>query len=205
MSGTTASSSRPLDPRPDLAAELDAHIAAADAFRDLLPTVEVLAERLIAVLAGGGAVLAFGNGGSAADAQHLVAELVGRFGAHRPPLRAIALTTDPSVVTCLVNDFPPDRLFARQVEAMARPGDAAIGFTTSGRSANVVAGLEAARAAGALAVALCGSDGGPAADAADLALCVPVRATARVQELHGLTVHLVAAVVDAWASGRPSP
>jgi D-sedoheptulose 7-phosphate isomerase len=190
-------------PPPDLAADLDAHLASAAALRDMLPAIEALARRLVAVLEGGGAVLAFGNGGSAADAQHLVAELVGRYRIDRRPLRAIALTTDPSVVTCLVNDFPPDRLFARQVEALARPGDAAIAFTTSGRSANVVAGLEASRTVGALAIALCGSDGGPAAAAADLAVCVPASATARVQELHGLTIHLVSAVIDAWASGRP--
>ena len=128
------------------------------------------------------------------------AELIGHYRRDRRPLPAVALSTDPSVVTCIANDYAFDDVFARQVEALARPGDVVVGFTTSGRSANVVAGLAAGRAAGATTVLFTGRDGGPAAGHADLVLAAPADATARVQELHVLFLHLVSEVVDAWAA-----
>jgi D-sedoheptulose 7-phosphate isomerase len=162
--------------------------------------VEEAAARLVASYEGGGGVLAFGNGGSAADAQHLAAELVGRYRRERRPLKAASLATDPSVVTCIANDFSFDEVFARQVRAAAGADDVVVAFTTSGRSPNVVAGLEAAREIGAATVLFAGSGGGPAAEHADVAFVVPSEATARIQEMHLLLVHLVVERVDAWAA-----
>ena len=135
-----------------------------------------------------------------ADAQHLAAELVGRFKRERPPLPATALTVDSSVLTCIGNDYSFEDVFARQVRALARPGDMALGFTTSGRSENVVRGLAAAREAGATAVVFAGGDGTPAADNADHALVVPSSTTARIQEMHLLLLHLLIEQVDEWAA-----
>jgi D-sedoheptulose 7-phosphate isomerase len=185
-----------------LAAEWDEHLRVAADARALLPTVAALAARITDALAAGGAVIAFGNGGSAAEAQHLAGELLGRFRATRRPLAAMALSTDPSVVTCIANDFGYDDLFARQLEALARPGDVAIGITTSGRSENVVRGLRAARARGALAVAWTGADPGPAGAEAEIVLAAPSATTARIQEMHTLAMHTICVAVDAWDSRR---
>ncbi len=167
---------------------------------ELLPEVDRVARRLIDVYERDGRLLAFGNGGSAADAQHLAAELIGRYDRDRRPLAAVALSTDPSVVTCIGNDFSFEELFARQVRALARAGDMAIGFTTSGRSENVVRGLAAAREQGATTVLFSGGDGLPAAKHADHALVVPSTTTARVQEMHLFLLHLVIEQVDAWVA-----
>jgi D-sedoheptulose 7-phosphate isomerase len=185
-----------------LAAEWDEHLRVAADARAMLPTVATLAARITDALAAGGAVIAFGNGGSAAEAQHLAGELLGRFRATRRPLAAIALSTDPSVVTCIANDFGYDDLFARQLEALARPGDVAIGITTSGRSENVVRGLRAARARGALAVAWTGSDPGPAGAEAEIVLAAPSSTTARIQEVHTLAMHAICVAIDAWDASR---
>jgi phosphoheptose isomerase len=148
-------------------------------------------------LRGGGRVLACGNGGSAADAQHLVAELVGRFERPRRPLPAIALTAETSTLTALVNDFGVEEMFARQVRALGRPGDLLVALSTSGTSANVIAAATAAREIGMGSLALTGRAGGPLADACDLALRVPATSTARVQEAHGAILHALCSVVDA--------
>jgi D-sedoheptulose 7-phosphate isomerase len=179
---------------------LEEHVAVAQAVRDLLPVVDEVAAAMIRAYESGGQVIAFGNGGSAADAQHLAAELVGRYRAERRPLPACSLSTDPSVVTCIANDYSFDDVFARQVEALARPGDLAVGVTTSGRSENVVRGLAAARARGATTVLLTGGDGRPASEHADHALVVPSETTARIQEMHVLLLHLIVDQVDEWAS-----
>lgn len=168
----------------------------------LVPAVEELSRRLCDRLGRGGKLLAFGNGGSAAEAQHFAGELLGRFRATRQPLAAIALSSDPSVVTGIGNDFGYDDVFARQLRALAGANDVALGITTSGRSANVVIGLQAARERGALAVALTGSDPGPAGEAADLVLAVPSDTTARIQEVHTLIMHSVCGAIDAWAVDR---
>lgn len=181
--------------------EWDEHLrVAADAVA-LLPQIEALAARLTDALGRGGKLIAFGNGGSAADAQHFAGELLGRFRATRRPLPAMALTTDPSVVTCIANDFSYDDLFARQVEALAGRDDVVIGITTSGSSENVVRGLRAARDRGALAVAWTGADPGPAGRAAELVLAVPSTTTARIQEVHTLAMHVICVAVDAWVAG----
>jgi D-sedoheptulose 7-phosphate isomerase len=189
-----------VDPASVLAQHLGAHIAAGIEAERLLPEVERVAARVIEAFAAGGRLYAFGNGGSAADAQHLAGELIGHYRRDRRPLPAVALSTDPSVVSCIANDYSFDDVFARQVEALARPGDIVVGFTTSGRSTNVVAGLAAARAAGATTVLLTGRDGAAAAAHADLVLAAPADATARIQELHVLFLHLLSELVDAWAA-----
>ena len=181
---------------------LDEHAAVLETARELLPTLDEVSARLIATFAAGGRLYTFGNGGSAADAQHLAAELIGRYRRDRRPLPAVALSVDPSVITCIANDYAWADVFARQVEALAGPGDMVAGFTTSGRSENVVRGLVAARARGATTVLFAGAGGGPALDHADLALVVRSAATARIQEMHLLFLHLLSERVDAWAAGE---
>jgi len=144
----------------------------------------------------GGKVLVFGNGGSAADAQHLAGELVGRYLKDRRALPAIALTTDPSIVTAVGNDMGFEVVFRRQVEAHGRKGDVAVGISTSGRSPNVIAALEAARANGLVTVALTGEGGGKLQGRVDHLIDVPSPDTPRVQEVHGLVVHLLCQIVE---------
>ena len=163
--------------------------AAVDAVADA-------AGAIVAALGQGGMVLVFGNGGSAADAQHVVAELVGRFVKDRRAWPAVALTTDTSILTAVGNDFGFDQVFARQIEALGRPGDVAIGITTSGDSANVLRALETARARGLVTVALTGKAGGAAGRLAQIHLNVPETVTARVQEAHTTMLHLMCELVD---------
>ncbi|HZN03342.1 MAG TPA: SIS domain-containing protein [Candidatus Polarisedimenticolia bacterium] len=148
------------------------------------------------VLARGGKVLACGNGGSASDAQHFAAELVGRYKDERPALAAVALTSDGAVLTCLANDYDYERIFARQVEALGRPGDLLLAISTSGRSPNVLRALETARARGLSTAALLGRDGGPALPLADVAVVVEDEETARIQEGHALLIHLLCEALD---------
>ena len=154
-----------------------------------------IAALLVDHLKNGGKVLVFGNGGSAAAAQHLAGELTGRYKAERKPLPAVALTADSSLLTCIANDYDYEEIFARQVRALAQPGDLVIGLTTSGRSPNVLKGLLAAREAGALALALTGENG-LAKPVADYVLCVPSSSTARIQEEHEAIIHAWCEVID---------
>jgi D-sedoheptulose 7-phosphate isomerase len=157
----------------------------------------VAAARMLAqVLHSGGKVLIFGNGGSAADAQHLAAEFVNRFQVERPPLAALALTTDTSVLTSIGNDYGFLEVFAKQVRALGRPGDVAWGISTSGSSANVVEALKAAREMGLKTLALSGRDGGPVAAQAEVALIVPSNSTPRIQEVHLTIGHVLCDLVD---------
>jgi len=176
------------------------HVALAGRIEALLPEVDAVARRLIEAYGAGGRVYTFGNGGSAADSLHFAEELVARFARERRPLPAQSLAADPTVLTCIANDYEFDDVFARQVRAFARTGDVVIGFTTSGRSPNVVCGLAAAREAGAATVLFGGGDGTPASDHADHVLLVPSSSTARVQELHVLLMHVILDVVDQWAA-----
>jgi D-sedoheptulose 7-phosphate isomerase len=188
---------------PPLVQHLDDHLAVIESVRGLVPGVESLGEEVAARLERGGIVYSFGNGGSAADAQHLAGELIGRYCRERRPLAAVALSTDPTVTTCIGNDYSFDDVFSRQVTALARPDDVVVGFTTSGRSPNVVAGLAAGRKAGALTVLLTGQaapEGGPAAEHADRVLAVASDRTARVQEAHVLLLHLLSEHIDRWAA-----
>lgn len=187
---------------PDqLEQQLSEHVAVAEAMRDLVPAVRGVAELICHAFASGGFLYTFGNGGSAADAQHFTGELIGHYRRDRRPLPAVTLTTDPTVMTCIANDYAYDDTVARQVEALARPGDVVAAFTTSGRSPNVVAGLEAARKNGATTVLFGGGDGGPARAYADHALLAPSTQTPRIQEMHTLALHLISEIADAWAAG----
>jgi len=158
--------------------------------------------RLVAAsLKGGGKLLVFGNGGSAADAQHMAAELVGRFRLERRGLPAVALTTDTSVLTALANDYGFESVFERQVRALGRLGDVACGISTSGGSANVARGLAAARELGLRTLALTGEAGGEVATAAEVAVKVPSKATPRIQEAHALVCHIICEAVEAELCG----
>lgn len=150
----------------------------------------------------GGKVLFCGNGGSAADAQHVAAELVGRFALEREPFPALALTTDTSILTAVGNDWDFKDIFSRQVRAHARPGDVVVGISTSGKSANVVRALEVARECGAVTIAFTGRNGGAVAKAADHSFKAPDAATPRVQELHLLAWHGICEVVEAAMVSR---
>jgi D-sedoheptulose 7-phosphate isomerase len=179
---------------------IEEHVALARTIEQMLPRVDELVAALVGCYEGGGRVYTFGNGGSAADSLHFAEELVARFKRERRPLAAQSLAADPTVLTCIANDFEFDELYARQVRAFARAGDVVIGFTTSGRSPNVVRGLAAARDAGATTVLFGGGDGAPASTHADHALIVASGSTARVQEMHVLLLHLVLDAVDEWAA-----
>ena len=157
---------------------------------------DAAAEALISSLGRGGKVLAFGNGGSATQASHLVEELIGRFKDTRRPLPAISLVGDSGVVTCIANDFGYGALFERQVEALATMGDAVIGITTSGKSENVLRGLKAAKAKGAVTIALCGKSGLQGFDA-DHLIAVPSDNGAYIQEVHLMLLHVWCIAVDA--------
>jgi D-sedoheptulose 7-phosphate isomerase len=163
---------------------------------ELETAAEAVGRALVQVLRAGGKVLAFGNGGSATQASHLAGELMGRFAETRRPLPAVALGADVGTVTCIANDFGYAALYERQIEALAAPGDMAIGLTTSGRSENVLRGLTAARRRGALTVALTGA-AGLAGGTADHVLSVPSASTAHIQEVHLMLIHAWCAAVDA--------
>jgi D-sedoheptulose 7-phosphate isomerase len=174
-----------LDLNRFFADELAEHRAVAAATEDALaaPFSELVRVSIKAVESGG-KILLFGNGGSASDAQHLATELTVRYVKDRAPIAAIALTTDTSALTAIGNDMGFEHLFSRQIEALGRPGDVALGISTSGRSANVIRGLETARERGLVAAALSGGDGGRLVGLADPLLVVPSRTTARIQEMH---------------------
>jgi D-sedoheptulose 7-phosphate isomerase len=162
---------------------------------DLQPVADAAAAILDASR-DGGKVLLFGNGGSAADAQHMAADLVGRFQRERRAVAAVALTTDTSIMTAVANDYSFDRVFVRQIEALGNRGDVAFGISTSGRSANVVAGLRAASARGLRTIAMTGRDGGPVGGEVEIHINVPDPSTARVQEAHRTLIHAICELVE---------
>lgn len=175
---------------------ISASIAAKQALlEDLGPCLDV-AEILISAYRNGGTLLLFGNGGSAADAQHIAAEFVGQFYRRRPALRAHALTVNASALTSISNDLDFSQIFARQVEALGNVGDVAVGITTSGNSANVAEGLRAARRMGLVTVAMTGKGGGRAREAADHWIGVPATDVARIQEAHILIGHIWSELVE---------
>lgn len=171
---------------------------------DLTPVVRA-ADAICASYAAGGKVLAFGNGGSASDAQHLAAELIGRFERQRAAFAAVALTSDACVVTSVANDEMFERVFARQVEGLGRPEDVAFGISTSGVSPNVLSALDAARSRGLTTVALTGRDGGAVGRAADIHVNVPDGSTARVQEVHRTLIHAICRIVEGRMGSTPTP
>src|SRR6266852_470535 len=154
----------------------------------------------------GGKLIAFGNGGSAADAQHIAAEFVGRYRVERQALAAIALNTDSSALTAIGNDYGFKEIFARQMEAIAKPGDVALAISTSGNSPNVVRALESARKLGLATIGLSGKSGGKMAALVDICLCVPSDSTPRIQEAHALIIHILSGIVEnAFVAGAKSP
>lgn len=161
-----------------------------------LPSVLAAAQAISLALANGRKVLAFGNGGSAGDAEHFVAELVGRYEVERRGLAAVSLTGGSSVVTAIANDYGYTDVFARQVEALGAPGDVAFGISTSGRSVNVEAALAAAKARGLVTIAMTGRDGGKMGADADIHLNVSEQSTARIQEVHRTIMHAMCALID---------
>ena len=163
--------------------------------RDLSHVVRA-AETIRVALAAGGRVLIFGNGGSAADAQHLAAELVGRFERKRAAFAAIALTADSSVLTSVANDDGFANVFARQIEGLGNPGDVAVAISTSGESANVLEGLRVATLRGMRTIALTGRGGGPVGAAAEIHVNVPDDSAARVQEVHRTLIHAMCRLVE---------
>jgi D-sedoheptulose 7-phosphate isomerase len=164
-------------------------------------TVAAIAARYEAALRGGGTLFFAGNGGSAADAQHLATEYVVRYQSTRPALRAIALTTDSSLLTACANDMGFDEVFARQVEALAKPGDLLVLHSTSGESPNVLRAAQSARARGVPVIAFLGRGGGQLKALADLALVVPSDDTARIQEIHLAVEHLICEMVEERLTG----
>jgi D-sedoheptulose 7-phosphate isomerase len=159
---------------------------------EVMRACELLAERIRS----GGCVMAFGNGGSAAQAQHIASELVGRFQHDRRPLAAIALTTDTSALTSVGNDYGFEEIFARQVRALARPGDVVLAISTSGNSANVLRALDAAREKNVSTIGLTGRDGGRMRERVDLCLCVPSDSTPRIQEAHLVISHILCLLIE---------
>ena len=169
--------------------------------RELSGEIQRAGNALVDALRSGGKLVFFGNGGSAADAQHLAAEFVGRYVNERAPLAALALTTDTSVLTAIGNDYGFDQVFARQVRALGRPGDAAVAISTTGRSLNVIRAVEAARQGGLTTIALTGADGGELATLVDIAIIIPSPTTARIQECHIAIGHVLCEYVDRHLPG----
>jgi len=185
------------EPAAAVKAVVDACIAVHERLRgENLKPVADAAAAILAASRDGGKVLVFGNGGSAADAQHLATDLVGRFQRERRAVAAVPLTADGSLLTAVANDYAFDRVFVRQIEALGTRGDLAFGISTSGRSANVVEALRAARARGLRTIALTGNDGGPAGALADIHINVPDPSTARVQEAHRTLIHAICELVE---------
>ena len=186
-----------------LSENLQGSLAAKERFlKEYEPTIIQVVHAVADCLRKGGKVLIFGNGGSAADAQHMAAEFVNRFLIDRPPLAAIALSTDSSIITSIGNDFSFEDIFAKQILALGREGDIAIGISTSGNSPNVVEALQTAREKGLVTVALTGGNGGKIKDMADYALVAPTSFTPHIQEVHLWVEHIICQLVDEILFGR---
>ena len=187
-----------------LRAQLDETVEVARYLQAEIGQVQRVADMLIDLLRAGHRILLCGNGGSALDAQHFASELVGHFRTDRGPLAALALTSDTAVVTSIANDYAWDDVFARQVEGLGAAGDALVGISTSGNSANVLAALAAARRIRMVTIGLSGGDGGGMRGLCDHELVLPFADSARIQEGHLMVIHLLAECIDAaFASSEP--
>jgi D-sedoheptulose 7-phosphate isomerase len=192
--------------REEIRAQLQESCRVKQSFpEDLLTRIEEFAVKAAAALGEGGKLVFFGNGGSAADAQHMAAELVVRLRADRPGLAALALTTNPSVLTAASNDYGFEHVFARQIESLVSPGDVLVAISTSGNSPNIVRGVEAGARRGAFQVALTGESGGALVGKVDLLLNVPSRDPQRIQESHMTIGHIVCSLVEQIHLGKSSP
>lgn len=176
---------------------LEEHLTAAAELADAGPTLDRIADALIACFGSRGRVYVFGNGGSAADAQHIAGELLGRYKLDRPAQPAIALTTDSSTMSAIANDLGYEQVFARQLEAVLQPGDVAWALSTSGNSPNILNALDVAKSAGARVIGFAGRDGGKMAPHCDLLFKAPHDASDRIQEMHELAYHYVCERVEA--------
>ncbi len=188
-------------------AEIEAGLAESiqtkqQVLKKLVPVIDRVAKLLIDSLSAGHKLLLFGNGGSAADSQHIAAELIGKLKTKRRALPAIALTTDTSNLTALANDFGYDTIFERQIEALGQEGDVAIGISTSGHSPNVLAAVRAAREKEMKTVALTGRDGGPLAKLVDVSITIPSDSTQRIQESHITIAHILCELVEAHFAAK---
>ena len=179
-----------------LKGEHAAHLAMFNALESLFPMISDVGVAMQKSIQSGGKVLLMGNGGSAADSQHIAAEIVGRFKKERKGLAAIALTTDTSILTSVGNDYGYDYIFARQIEALCRPEDLVIGITTSGNSANVVSAMQAAKEIGATTVGLTGGSGGKLTSICQYNLIMPSTVTARIQEAHIFVGHCLCEILE---------
>ena len=182
--------------RASIVAIWDEHLRVAADLRALAPDVDRAVALITRSMAAGGALLVCGNGGSAADAQHITAELTGRFFRDRKPLRALALHANTSSLTAIANDYGYDAVFAREVAAHGRPGDVLLAISTSGNSANILRAIEAAREQRMSVVGLTGEAGGKMRDLCDVCLCVPSRSTPRIQECHILIGHTICELLE---------
>lgn len=175
---------------------LDEHIAVAEKMRALIPDIEAAAQLCTAAILRGGKILLAGNGGSAADAQHIAAEFVGRYVKERRGLPAIAFTTDTSALTAIGNDYGFERIFSRQIEALGCEGDVFIGISTSGNSPNIVKAVAAAQEKGLKTIVFSGKNGGILRGGADVSIVVPSEVTARIQEMHIFVGHTICDFID---------
>ena len=175
---------------------LNEHIEVAKKLKDLLPLIEDSAKYCIESLKNGGRVLICGNGGSAADAQHIAAELSGRFKKERKALAGVALSVDSSALTAIGNDYGFEKIFSRQVEALGREGDILIAISTSGNSKNVIEAAKKAKELGLKVITLSGRDGGKIKDLSDINIIVPSFNTPRIQEMHTTIGHMLCAIID---------
>lgn len=181
----------------DIAREIQESIAVqAELSRTAAGSIAEAAKAIIGCMRAGGKVIAFGNGGSASDAQHLVAELVGRYRQERRPLAALDLTSNSSSITSIANDYGFDEIFARQLKALAKAQDVVLAISTSGNSLNVLKGLESARALGCFSVGLTGKTGGKMQSLADVCINVPSDSTPRIQEVHALVIHILSGIIE---------
>lgn len=180
-------------------------IATLERSRALLPAIDAAGREIRRALASGHKLLTAGNGGSAAAALHLAEELVGRFEKERPSLPAISLCADPTLLTCIGNDYGFERLYSRQIEGLGQPGDVLAVFSTSGKSPNIVAALHAAKARQVQTIALLGKDGGPAKGLANHEIIVPSSNTARIQEVHTFVIHAWLSALENEPSAETRP
>lgn len=177
---------------------IEDHKSAVQVFNspEIIADIENICGAILRSLKSGGKILVCGNGGSAADAQHLAGELVNRFNLNRPPLPCIALSTDTSVITAIGNDFSYEEIFSKQIEALGKKGDVLIAISTSGASANVIKAAERAKANSMITIGLLGRDGGTLKNKCDIPLVVPLKSTPRIQECHVLILHILSEIVE---------
>ena len=176
--------------------EISEHLEVINTLKELVPKIELIAKRIIKSLERGGKLLICGNGGSAADAQHLSSELVGRYQKERKSLCAISLSTDPSIVTAISNDYGFNKVFSRQIEGIGKPEDILLVISTSGQSQNLINAIESANKKKMETVGLLGNEGGVIKDMLNLSIVINSKNTARIQESHGLIIHLICKIVD---------